>query len=308
MNIFQTPEWEKFKIATGYRKSHRVDGILVLEKNLLASRSMLYSPLVDQSQIDGIKFDDYISKIKDIAKAGKSIFYRLELDIPDHNSESNIHNSQFIIHNSGFMKSFEEMQPVHTIVLDLEKSEEEILAQMKPKGRYNIKVAERHNVSIKEEKNIDNFYRFYSGMAKRQKITFRDKNYFQNLIDNLMPKDYCKVLTAYAGETPIASTIVTFYSDTAIYLFGGSGNEFRNLMAPYLLQWHAIKMAKDRGMRKYDFFGVAPEDSPNHPWSGVTKFKEQFGGARVKLLGSWDLVFKPSEYKLFKIAEKIRRK
>jgi lipid II:glycine glycyltransferase (peptidoglycan interpeptide bridge formation enzyme) len=108
-------------------------------------------------------------------------------------------------------------------------------------------------------------------------------------------------------QTPVASVIISFYKEKAIYLFGGSSDEHKNLMAPYLLQWEAINTAKKMACIKYDFFGIAPPNKPNHPWRGVTDFKKKFGGEEIETLGSWDLILQPFEYNLFKIAEKIRR-
>lgn len=328
-NIFQTEEWTQFKVSTGYEKHYEIDDIFVLQKRLPLGRTMLYSPMVvgGQSTISSQQFRD---EIKKIAKDNNSIFYRLELDIPLKKAESYKLDRSKATGSLGaenYIKSFEEMQPEHTLILDISKSEDEILAQMKQKGRYNIRLAEKNDVYVLEDPNVDNFYALYSTMAKRQKITYRDKSYYEKLIDILGSKGYVKILTAYVGQksevgsqqdtasskqkttnTPVASAIISFYKDEAIYLFGGSSDQHRNLMAPYLIQWTAIKEAKKLECKRYDFFGIAPDENPDHPWAGVTRFKKQFGGEEVATLGSYDLVFKPVEYKLFKLAEKIRRR
>ncbi len=277
---------------------------------------MLYSPMVNNEE--RIMNNRFLEQIKDIARDNRSIFYRLELDVP-------LHNSSFINHHSLFKKAFEEMQPEHTLVLDISKPEDEILKQMKQKGRYNIKVAQKNQINIVEEKDTKNFFKLYSSMSQRHNISHRNSAYFQKLIDILSTKGYCKVFTAVvkqnnelrikndaedkkANQIPIASVIISFYQDKAIYLFGGSSDEYKNLMAPYLLQWTAIREAKSRGCTEYDFFGIAPPNEPNHPWRGVTDFKKKFGGQEIRLAGSWDLILRPFEYNLFKIAEKIRRK
>jgi len=337
-SIFQTKEWEDFKLNTGYEKSYRIDDLFVLQKKLPFGRTMLYSPMVDQNIEYRIKNKAFLEEVKKTAKENNSIFYRLELGFATTNDQ--------LLTTDGFVKAFEEMQPENTIILDISKSEEEILAQMKPKGRYNIKIAEKNGIEIQKTTNIDAFYHLYETMAKRQKISYRSRKYFQNLIDILGKSGYCEVFEAtlskrhceersdeaiFCVDRPVlseveglprpdglamtkqndailASAIISFYDNTAIYLFGGSSNEHRNLMAPYKLHWEIIKEAKRRGLTKYDFFGIAPQNQPNHPWAGVTRFKQQFGGEEVELLGSWDLIFKPTEYQLFKVLEKMRRK
>ena len=315
-NIFQTEEWAKFKTETGYQKYYDVDGVFVLQKLLPLGRTMLYSPMIDQSQISNLKPQNYISKLKTLAKENKAIFYRAEFDSPI------IPDTEYLI-RSGFTKAFEEMQPEHTLILNISKNEEDILAGMKQKGRYNIKIAEKHNIKVRKSRQVDNFYRLYEETAKRQKITYRNKQYFRALLDNLEPKGYCELFEAYVEDTRykiqdtninqstnhvLASAIIAFYKGRVTYLFGSSSSEMRNLMAPYKLHWQIIQEAKRRGFIEYDFFGIAPDDNPNHPWAGVTRFKKQFGGNEIKLLGSWDLILRPTEYKIFKIAEKIRRR
>ena len=131
LSIFQTPEWEKFKLETGYQKSHRIGDILVLQRELPFGRSMLYAPLVGQHSADSIQQTVFLEQIKTIAKENNSIFFRIEIDAPL--------NTKCEILDAGFVKAFEEMQPENNWVVDISKREDDILAGMKQKGRYNIK-------------------------------------------------------------------------------------------------------------------------------------------------------------------------
>ncbi len=311
MSIFQTPEWEKFKLQTGWQKSYRVDDVLVLQKNLPMGRTMLYSPRVSKYQVSSIKYDVFLEKIREIADTNNTIFYRLEIDDLKEKASEALEALEAV----GFQKSFEEMQPEHTLVIDLSKTKDEILAEMKQKGRYNIKVAKKHSVSVKESDSIENFYSLYETTAKRQKISYRNKDYFFKLFDILKEKGYVKVFEATHTESlhrtgtekVLAVAVVVYYEKRATYLFGGSSQEEKQTMAPYLLHWEIMKDAKENGFLEYDLFGVAPEDQPKHRWANVTSFKKKFGGNYLELVGSFDLVFKPFEYKLFKLAEKVRR-
>ena len=297
--IFQTKEWEDFKLKTGWQKSWRVFDILVLEKKIPLLGSMLYSPMISHDQTKLAMEKIFLDRIKKIAEDEKSIFYRME--------SADENNGDIDPKNSGYAKAFEEMQPEHTLLIDLTKSEEDILAQMKQKGRYNIKVAEKNDIKIGIG-TIEDFFKLYETMAKRQKITHRNISYFQTLVDIGSPKDYVRVYTGKSADgSVLASAIIVFYKDTCTYLFGGSSDEQREKMAPYKLHWEAMKEAKSRGCKYYDMFGIAPNDDEKHPWAGVTRFKKQFGGTEFTALGSWDLVISPTKYKLFKLAEKIRR-
>ena len=308
-STFQSKAWEEFKLKTGYEKSYRIGDILVLQKKLPLGRTMLYSPMVSQSQLDGIQNTDnsikkdYLAEINKIGQESRAIFYRMELNVP----KANI----CPLLSDGFKKSFEEMQPEHNWVMNITKSEEEILAEMKQKGRYNIKIADNGGVKVSSSNTSGNelneFYKQYSNTGRRHKIGFRGKKYFASLLDILGQRDYARVYSARAGKTALASAVIIFYEKECLYLYGGSSEEMRNLMAPYLLHWEIIKEAKKRGYEEYNFLGIAPDDNQKHAWAGITRFKKQFGGCQVDILGSYDLPIKPLEYQMFKLAERIRR-
>ena len=304
-SIFQSKEWEEFKLATGYEKSYRVQDILILQKRLPAGRTMLYAPMVDRDKVARAKSQEFISELKNIAKENKTIFFRLELNIPSTYDPK--------LSTIGFVKSFEEMQPENNWILDLTQSEEEILSGMKQKGRYNIKIAQSSNLTFsgsseRDSKELNAFYDQYEKTGKRHKIAFRGKKYFTALLEILGPKGYAKAIAVWHGKTPLASAIVISFGKSALYLYGGSSDENRNLMAPYFLHWEIAKEAKAAGLEEYNFLGIAPDDDPKHSWAGVTRFKKQFGGEQADIQGSYDLPIKPLEYQVFKIAEKIRRR
>ena len=305
-SIFQSKEWEEFKLATGYQKSHHVDDILILQKKLPMGRSILYSPMVTkESYHSKINNESFAKQIEQIASENKAIFYRLELNIP-------MTQDSIFTTPKGFVKSFEEMQPENNWVLDLTLDEEEILAGMKQKGRYNIKIAEDAGLTLttsnlSDSKELNAFFDQYQKTGQRHKIAYRSKQYFSTLLEILGGKDYALACTVWHAQKPLASGIFILYGESVLYLYGGSSDEDRNLMAPYLLHWEMIKYAKEKGLKEYNFLGVAPDDDQNHPWAGITRFKKQFGGDQVDIVGCYDLPFKPLEYKAFKIAESIRR-
>jgi len=310
LSIFQTPEWEKFKLETGYQKSHRIGDILVLQRELPLGRSMLYSPMVNEAQVKSLKFESLKAEIAKISKENNTIFYRMEFDVP-----KELSTFHFPLSTQNFQKSFEEMQPEHNWVVDISKPEEDILAGMKQKGRYNIKVAQKNDIKVTSSDSsggeLDIFYDLYAKTGKRKSVTFRGKAYFEKLLDILGKIGYARVYAATAkieGKiVPLAAAVIIFYGEETLYLYGGSSDEYKNLMAPYLLHWDIMQEAKKRGMKKYNFLGIAPNDDQKHPWAGITRFKQQFGGEQEDIAGSYDLILKPFEYQIFKTAEKIRR-
>jgi len=184
---------------------------------------------------------------------------------------------------------------------------------MKSKTRYNIKVAEKHNVSVTgkqeskiNEKYISEFIRLTKIMAKRQGITPHPEKYYQKMLE-IIPGEIMKLyLAEYEGKI-IGANIMVFYGKVCTYLHGASDDQYKNLMAPYLLHWQAIRDAKNNGYEKYDFGGIKT-GARNNNWSGITRFKLGFSPNTkpTEFLGSYDLVINPARYKIYRIIQGIK--
>jgi len=332
-SIFQTSNWGHFQEKIPYRgkcwiialydNGKIVGGTLLVLQKMAKGYSWLYSPrgpILDYQnpQIAKIQMEALLNIIKKIAKEEKSVFYRIDpLLLPKEFSEtSDTALPSFSKTPATNFKSFKQNchshQPENTLLLDLSLSENELLEQMKPKGRYNISLADRKGVKIKiisfNDENFsryfDDFYALLKDTTLRDKFSGHPKEFYLNMLDIL--KGNARLYIAeYENET-LAGLIGTFYKDTFIYYYGSSSNSHRNLMAPYLLQWTAIKDAKKMGAKYYDFLGIAPENAKNHPWSGVTDFKLKFGGIRVSYLKAQEYVFKKIFYKAYHLVKKIK--
>lgn len=177
-------------------------------------------------------------------------------------------------------KPMEKIFSTDTLMINLESTEEEILAQMKQKGRYNIRLATKKGVEVFEEKNIDNFWKIMMETSKRDGFTSHHKKAYTQILKSF--GDDAVLLSAKdsTGEV-LASMIFTYIDGFAVYYYGASSNRKRNLMAPYILQWEGMKWAKKKGAKIYDFLGISPENSPEHSLESVSGFKHKFGGERV---------------------------
>jgi len=207
------------------------------------------------------------------------------------------------------IKSPHPLFPTWTQILDLTKSEEELLKNMHSKTRYNIRLAEKKGVVVKEESNdngFETFARLYFETTKRQKYFGHDYRYHKIVWSNLKGK-ISHILVAYYNNIPLAAYELFYLDGIIYYVYGGTSEQFRNLMASNLLMWEAIKLGKSLNCKYFDMWGIAdnPENSKD-PWYGFTKFKLGFGGNIVEFEDSWDLVLEPLPYKLFNLAEKIR--
>ena len=321
---------------------------LIVKYNLPFERSYLYcprGPVINESRItnhesriSNMLFDE----IKKIAKKEKSFFLKIDPPISRwfHSGDSPVEpkckscakgftllTELWSRHNYNFKKSPNETQPRNTLMLDLEKSEEELLKEMKQKTRYNIRLAGKRGIKIRNyklgitdqeefRKKFDFFWNLTEETSRRDKFTSHNKEYYQKMLESLSDKDqnrrdkqnlYAKLYLAEYKEKIIAANIVLYFGDLAVYLHGSSSSEYRNLMAPYLLQWKQIQDAKTQGYKKYDFWGITI-DGEKKNWQGITKFKKGFGGKEKSYIGSYDLVFDNIRYQVYKFIRFVKSK
>jgi len=217
-------------------------------------------------------------------------------------------NWQQQLEKLGFKKSDRQVQPVHTIMLDLLKSEDELLKQMHQKTRYNIRLAKKRGVTVIESGNVKEFFKLLKQTTQRQQFGAYSIEYFQDILKLKNTKLY---LAEYQGKN-IAGILCAYYKNTATYLFGASANEYRNVMAPHLLQWRAMLDAKNAGFEIYDFWGAAPKDSKvkqEKSWQGITRFKQGFDLKQpiFKYFGAYEMVYRPHILKIWNSIYKFYR-
>ena len=207
------------------------------------------------------------------------------------------------------VKSPHPLFPSWTQVIDINKSEEELLKSMHSKTRYNIRLAQKKGVVVKEMSTaagFEIFAKLYFATCKRQKYFGHDNFYHKTLWHNLINK-ISHILIAFYQDTPLAVYQLFYFKDTLYYVYGGSSELHRNLMASNLLMWEAIKFAKKLGAQKFDVWGsLSPDYKQDHPWAGFTRFKEGYGGKFVEFVGSYDLIINPIAYKIYNSLFKIR--
>jgi lipid II:glycine glycyltransferase (peptidoglycan interpeptide bridge formation enzyme) len=206
-----------------------------------------------------------------------------------------------------------DVQPPDTVIVALDRDEESLLMEMKPKWRYNIRLAERKGVLVQrlDEQGLEVFYTLFKETARRDGIAIHSLDYYRALFAAC--RDYpgggqeARLYLAGFNGDPAAAIITLFRGDEAVYLYGASSDRNRNLMAPYLLQWRAMTDARAAGCRLYDLFGIPPNEDPGHPMAGLYRFKTGFGGRIIHRPGSWDLAYRPLAAGLFRAAEAFRK-
>jgi len=285
-SFLQSWQWGEFQESLG-RKIWRLETeelkALVIRHNLPLAKNYLYCP---RGPIGQGNFNNFLEKVKKIAQREKSIFFKIEPP------RVCISRTRLKIHT---------LQPSKTLILDITKSEEELLNQMHPKTRYNIRLAQKNGVTIEEAKGkIDDFLRLSKETAKRDKFHLHPKKYYQKMLEVLGQEGMVKLFLAKYQNQIIVANLVCSFGQTAVYLHGASDYNFRQLMSPYLCQWQAICQAKRQGLKYYDFWGIDEEK-----WPGVTRFKKGFTGQEITYPEASDLVFQPICYKIYRLAKCI---
>lgn len=201
--------------------------------------------------------------------------------------------------------------PNWSISLNLKPSEEELLKNMKSKTRYNIKLAQKKGVTIREESNEKGFKIFselYFETCQRQKYHGHTPGYHKIIWENLKDS-LAHILIAYYQDIPLASYELFYFNKKFYYPYGGTSVLHRNVMAANLLMWEAIRLGKTLGAETFDMWGaLSPQYDETHPWAGFTKFKEGYGGTFTEYIGSYDLVINPGQYALYNLLHKARSK
>lgn len=348
-SFMQSAFWAVFKSRTGWLSfecevtaagEHSI--LYVLVRSLRAHVCFCYVPHGPASVPSGFSPQEYLEAlgraISDAIKGqvrDKIIFVRFDLawerdtpmavdlsqalgvsdkGVPDKSEErkSSIHN---IDKKKTNLTPGTPVQVPDTVVLPLEDDPEQLLASMKPKWRYNIRLAQKKGVEVVKEgeEALSVFQKLYEETAKRDEIAIHEASYYKALFsvaadfraESKLPLDLSVWTAKYEGK-PLAAIITLFFKKHATYLYGASSNENRNLMPAYALQWSAILAAKEAGCVDYDFFGIPPTDDPNHPMAGLYFFKTGFGGRIVHRIGAIDYPVAPLVYKCFRFAERLR--
>jgi lipid II:glycine glycyltransferase (peptidoglycan interpeptide bridge formation enzyme) len=312
MDFLQSNQWRKFQESVG-RKTYLINSeyfyASIIEHTLSIVGRYFYVPRGPQIRIKnydlGIK--NNLDRLIALAKKVKIGWIRI-----DPESEEVLELIKKAA-DCKVQKAPHDMQPKELFIIDINQSESEILARMKQKTRYNIRLAEKHEVKVtsvsngseSQNKYFEEFLRLVKITAQRDGITAHPENYYRKMWETL-PVETARLYMAEYEEKIIAANLMIFYGDATIYLHGASDNEHRNVMAPYLLHWQAIKDAKAKGFKNYDFGGVSDD---NEKWKGITKFKLGFSESTrpIKFPGSYDIVINKKNYILYRILEKIKK-
>ncbi len=308
MHLLQSPLWAAFKSQFGWTNEQ-----LVMPQNAVATQVLFRrlapglrvayvpkGPALDWTDEPSVK--ESLQTLVKFARRWGVIFLKIEPDTTDQPTIG------AYFKQLGFV-SGRTVQPKATIVIDITPAEDDILAGMKSKTRYNIRLAARKGVTVRAGTlaDLETFHRLSQITARRDGFGIHSLAYYQAALEQFPTENRALLLAEYNGE-PLAGLITFAWDGAAYYLYGASSSTHRNKMPAYLLQWEAIKWAKSVGCHTYDLWGI-----PNAPleileaefanrsdalW-GVYRFKRGFGGKVVYSAGAFDYVYTPPLYTLF---------
>jgi len=254
-----------------------------------------------------------LEELKEYSKKKKAIFIKIDPRIVKSNNDNdslsdnsgiNITSLLSDLTKTGWQQSEQQIQFKNTFWIDLSRSEEELLASMKQKTRYNIKLAEKKGVLIRElgVDEISILYILYEATSFRDGFVIRPKEYYLELWRKFMEVGFATALIAEVDQKPVAGLLLFHFAGKSYYMYGMSLDQHREKMPNYLLQWEAIKRSKSSGCRIYDLWG-APDilDKSDRMW-GVFRFKEGLGGKVVQTIGAFDYPTSKFKYKIFQEA------
>jgi len=303
MYIWQTKKWWEMLLESKQAKNiFKIENIQIEKRSIWLWQYWFFILWINLEQIANKLL---LNKIYNLAKKEKVLFTQIET-INYFNKDEEIYQNLFQ-ENIWYYKKF--ITP-YTAIINLEKTKDEILAEMKPKWRYNIKIAKKRWVIIKEvEKTDENIKKYYNLMLEttsRDKFFWNNFEYYKTFLNKL---DNSKLLLAYKNEEVIAWWIFIFDKEISIYYYWASTSkkEYRNMMAPYLLQWEAILIAKKQDSKIFDFLWVAKPNSKNDPLEWVTSFKRKLTPNIIEVSNSYIFINNKIKFFLFKILRKLKK-
>lgn len=339
-HILQTWEWGDVKSKYGWRPIHAIwyekpDGsyictvdqqpeellpgaaALILQRVIKIRRfptglKLLYvpkGPLLQDWSNAALRMR-VLDDLKTIAERQRATFIKIDPDvrigtgIPGQSGAQQDELGESIfkeLRARGWRYSNEQIQFANTVTLDISASDDELLARMKPKTRYNVRLAERKGVKVRlgSAHDLDLLYQLYAETAVRDGFVIRSIDYYHTLWNTFLNAGMLDILIAEVDEQPIAALILFKFQRKAWFLYGMSREMHREKMPNYLLQWEAIRQSKKAGCHTYDLWGAPYQFVESDPLWGVYRFKDGLGGQVVRHIGAWDLPVRMTGYRLF---------
>jgi lipid II:glycine glycyltransferase (peptidoglycan interpeptide bridge formation enzyme) len=312
-HVLQSWAWGETKAQTGWRAKRLLwqeDGRPVAAAALLVRRlhprlpvAVAYvpkGPILDWS--NPALMEEVLGRLEAEARRARGLFVKID---PDVRADTPLGQLVVVtLARRGWRSSAEQIQFRNTMVSDLTPDEDALLAGMKPKWRYNVRLAERKGVVVRDGAAADLpvFYQMYVETGSRDGFLVRPYAYYQTIWERFLATGLAHLLLAEVEDRPAAGLILFRFGPTAWYFYGASTSQGRELMPNHALQWAALRWAKAAGCTRYDWWGAPDTLNESDPMWGVYRFKAGFGGEFVPWVGAWDYPVSRPGYWLYTVA------
>jgi peptidoglycan pentaglycine glycine transferase (the first glycine) len=303
-HFMQTAYWAELKSAFGWQNLGQYiieDGSVkaafsILKKSKLGI-NILYIPRGPVCNYQDKELADFVlDQLRQIARREKAFFLRISPAILETDSSK----KELFLKNT-FYFSKKQLQTKATTVIDLTRTEEELLASFHEKTRYNIRLAAKKGVTVTTlgtEAELKDFYKIMRQMSGRQDYTLQPYEYYFYIWQKL--GDIARIYLAKNDQNKVIGGLVIFtFAGKAYYMYGGFDYVYRNLMGNYLVHWQVMRDAKAAGVKSYDLQGIPLIKDENHPMYGFYRFKKGFNGQELEFIGEYDHYINPLLYKLW---------
>ena len=318
-HLLQCWEWGDFKSRNGWQPrrlawelladGHGQAAAQVLRRGLPGGLRVLYvpkGPLLnwESPEVRG----QVLASLEALARRERAILIKIDPDVAvaigPPGADQPVAAGQQLqaeLAQRGWVASPDQIQFRNTVVLDLRGGEDAVLAAMRQKTRYNVRLAERKGVQVRAAgaADLDLIYKLYAETSVRDGFVIRSLEYYHDAWGRFMRAGLAQPFVAEVGGEPVGALVVFRFARTAWYMYGMSRDAHREKMPNHLLQWHAIRWALAQGCLSYDFWGAPDEFVESDPLWGVWRFKEGFGGQVVRQIGAWDFAPSRVRYRLY---------
>lgn len=309
-HIIQSWEWGEFRKKTGVivKRFGEFEGEKLTSAWQVTFHKVPYLPYrIGYFPKGGMPTKSMVDSLWLMGKQEKAAFIKIE---PNVEKITNYKLQSTKLEQLGLTLSKKSLFTKYNFLIDLTKSEDDLLAGMHPKTRYNIKVAQKKGVEVYEsveESDFEIYLKLYFETTRRQKYFGHTPHYHRLAWKILKEAGMARLLIAKFQKKPLVAWMLFNFNDTLYYPYGGSSDEHREVMASNLVAWEAIRLGCKMGLKTLDLWGaLAPDADPKDPWHGFHRFKAGYGPRHVEYIGSYDLVLKPALYEVLSFADRAR--
>lgn len=310
-HVLQTWEWGAFKERQGWQAYHylwetrgspRAAALALLRRPAHLPLGVMYVPKGPTLPWDDtVLLQSVLADLETAARRVGAVFLKIDPDVEENTPEGETVTA--ILRARGWRPSAEQVQFRNTLLLDLTLPPDDLLARMKPKWRYNIRVAQRKGVTVRPGtvEDLPLLYQMYQETSARDRFVIRPEEYYRDAWGSFIEAGLAQPLIAEVEGEPVAMVMLFRFGRRAWYMYGASRSVYREYMPNHLLQWEAIRWAQAQGCTVYDLWGAPERPDESDPMWGVYRFKAGFGARPVRHIGAWDFPVYRTAYHLYTV-------